>query len=389
MRFRTFVNTFYLYQFLHDFILIYAVDKLFFVQSGISLTQIATLLSIWAITSFLLEIPTGILADKWNRKTMLILGGIFYAICYIIWLVYPTFEGFLLGFAFRSLASTFSSGTLQAYTYDFLSVKGKQNLFEKIWGRGRALNLAGLSLGWVFGGMVSEYSYWWVLVLSASAGITTSIIAMFFPSIRKQADLNEPNPLAFIRQALSYAFTHRIILNAFLFAAVVQSSYGVIDEYWPILFQHYDISNSVLGISVAIASLLGGLAGSFAHRFRKQPWIILNWSTLYISAVLLTTAFVRSPIILFFLLTFEIVVGVTSVLVEGVIQRNVPNNQRATMASVNSMLREVAIVTGLIFGFIGDKVGLEYGYAFFGVFVLIYLLGQYLINPNKLTTRTA
>lgn len=386
MKFRTFLNVFYLYQFLHDFILIYAVDKLFFVQSGVSIAQVATLLSIWAATSCLLEIPTGILADKWNRRTMLILGGLFYAVCYSIWLLHPTFEGFLIGFIFRSLASTFSSGTLQAYTYDFLTVAKKQSLFEKIWGRGRALNLAGLALGWVFGGIVSEYSYWWVLVLSISAGIATSGLALLLPSIAKQAPLNELNPLKFVKQALSYSFTHRVILNAFLFTAIVRSSYGVIDEYWPILFQQHGITNSVLGISVAVASLLGGFAGTIAHRFKKTPWKILNIGTLFMSVVLIATAFVQSPVIIYFLLTFEIVLGVTSVLVEGVIQRNVAHHQRATISSVNSMLREVGIVTGLIFGFIADKVGFEYGYAFFGLFVLIYLIGQFFINPRKLIT---
>ncbi|MBI3336357.1 MFS transporter [Candidatus Peregrinibacteria bacterium] len=384
MHLPTFLKVFYTYQFLHDFILIYAVDKLFFVQNGISLTQVATLLSIWAAASFLLEIPTGVLADKWNRRSMLILGSLFYAVCYSIWLLYPTFEWFLIGFIFRSLASTFSSGTLQAYTYDFLTIHKRQDLFEQIWGRGRAFNLAGLALGWVFGGIVSEYSYWWVLVLSAGAGVATTIAAFFFPNIQKQVPLNEPNPFHFLREGLAYAFTHRVILNVFLYTAIVRSSYAVIDEYWPILFQQYGMPNTVLGISVAVASLCGGFAGTNAHRFKKQPWNILNQATLYMSVVLIATAFVKSAFIIIFLLTFEVVLGVTSVLAEGVIQRNVAQHQRATMASVNAMFVEVAIVTGLMFGFISDKVGIQYGYGFFGIFILMYLVAQYFVNPRKL-----
>ena len=383
MRLSSFLQLFYLYQFLHDFILIYAVDKLFFAQNGLNITNISVLLSIWAVTSLVLEVPTGVLADRWNRKYMLILGGLFYAICYSIWLANPTFIGFLIGFIFRSLASTFSSGTLQAYIYDFLFEHKKQNLFERVWGKGRAFNLAGLSLGWVFGGIVSEHSYWWVLALSSVAGILSSSIVLFFPNTKNHIAIEESSPFAFLGKSLRYAFTHPALINAFLFTAIVNSSYQVLDEYWSTYFHWLGIPNHAFGILVAVASICGGLAGMFAHNLKKSSRSTLYKATLFMSTVLLAATFFKSYIVVIFLLSFEVVVSITSVLIEGIIQKNANNHQRATLSSVNSMLKEVAVITGLIFGSVADKYGIQYGYGFFGLFILLYFVVGKLTNSGR------
>lgn len=85
MKPKNFIRLYYLHQFLFDFILIYAVEKIFFSSLGLNFAQIGLLLFLWSAMTLTLEVPTGILADRWSRRKMLILSGIFFSICYFIW----------------------------------------------------------------------------------------------------------------------------------------------------------------------------------------------------------------------------------------------------------------------------------------------------------------
>jgi|GEM_PF-5602171 len=71
---KSFLRFFYAYRFFNDFAFIYAVYILLFKMNGLSVFEISLLLALWCGFVILFEIPTGALADKWNRKYMLSLG---------------------------------------------------------------------------------------------------------------------------------------------------------------------------------------------------------------------------------------------------------------------------------------------------------------------------
>ncbi|MCA9386230.1 MFS transporter, partial [Candidatus Dojkabacteria bacterium] len=86
----TFLTKVTAYTFFSELILIYPVYALLFTESGISPSQIALLLIIWSATSFLLEVPTGFIADHFSRKNILLVSVVFKLIGYLIWLLFPT-----------------------------------------------------------------------------------------------------------------------------------------------------------------------------------------------------------------------------------------------------------------------------------------------------------
>ena len=64
---------------------------------------------------------------------MLVLSGVFGSLAFVVWLFSTTFWLFLLGF-FLAVSSTFASGPLQAYVYDFLKANTREDEFERVWG---------------------------------------------------------------------------------------------------------------------------------------------------------------------------------------------------------------------------------------------------------------
>lgn len=148
-------------------------------------------------------------------------------------------------------------------------------------------------------------------------------------------------------------------------------------------FNWLGISNGMFGVLVAASTLIGGLTGLWAHYFSRKTWLTVSLSAVYMSVVLVLAGMFISPFVIVLLLSLEAVLNVSGILLEGVIQRNVGSNMRATVSSTNALMKETSIVTGLLFGYIAYYYGIQMGYGFFGVFVLIYFVPYFVIQARR------
>lgn len=114
-----------LYAFFGNFLFIYPLYAVMFQDFGLSSVQIATLFIIWALSRLVLEVPSGALADVYSRKRLLIISQTLRIIGLFLWLLVPTFFGFMLGFICWGVAAALSSGTLEALVYDELAYVNK------------------------------------------------------------------------------------------------------------------------------------------------------------------------------------------------------------------------------------------------------------------------
>ena len=74
MRLKTNISKLMLINFLTGLVFWYAIEKLFMQSIGITPFQIGINAVVLIVITVLFDVPSGILADKWNRKYTLILG---------------------------------------------------------------------------------------------------------------------------------------------------------------------------------------------------------------------------------------------------------------------------------------------------------------------------
>jgi MFS family permease len=72
-------------------VLIYPVYTLFFEAAGLPLHQVSLLLALWSLPVVILEVPSGVLADRWSRKSMILLSCLLKAVCFLFWAINPSF----------------------------------------------------------------------------------------------------------------------------------------------------------------------------------------------------------------------------------------------------------------------------------------------------------
>src|SRR5690348_8577643 len=97
-----------------DFVPFYAVYPALFADRGLSPAGISLLFAIWSVTSFLAEVPTGVLADLLSRRIALGAAAASFAGCFACWTFAPTFAGFAAGFVLWGLSGALSSGAWEA-----------------------------------------------------------------------------------------------------------------------------------------------------------------------------------------------------------------------------------------------------------------------------------
>jgi len=373
MELRRFTRLFYVFQFFFDFILIYAVEKLFFLSRGLDLAQIGVLLFVWSVMTLILEVPTGAIADRWSRRKMLVLSGVFFSICYLIWIVSTSFGMFLLGFLFRTLGATFASGTLQAYVYDFLTVHDLEAEFERIWGNGNALRTLGIGVAMLLGGFLSQKSYSLPLMISAISILTISGVAFVLPEMPVIVSTGEVSYWEFLKQSVKTVRDSDKLMRVVLYTAVIFTTFASLEEYNDVYLNFLGYPNSMIGVVFAVALAVQSGASVLAYRLKKHVWASLNLIAGTGIVILVLATLVRHPIMAIPVLLLGVFLESGRVLIEGVIQTEVSSEQRATISSLNSFVLNV-IPVQLVFGFVAAQYRLQLSYGVLAVFCLSYFV---------------
>ena len=98
---------------------------------GYSLVEIGIAETVFHITSLIFEIPSGVFADVFGRKKMLIVSTIMGMIADVIMILSGNLFMVCMSIAFRALSFNFASGSGDALAYDSLKLAGQEKSFEK------------------------------------------------------------------------------------------------------------------------------------------------------------------------------------------------------------------------------------------------------------------
>ena len=97
----------YALAFVDEFGPVYAVWTLWFNDNGVTTEQISTAFLLWALVALVLEVPSGAVADRVDRRRLIAGALLVRAGALALWLLWPTFAGLLIGpVAYHQLSGT-------------------------------------------------------------------------------------------------------------------------------------------------------------------------------------------------------------------------------------------------------------------------------------------
>ena len=340
----SFLAKIYLYSFFDELIFIYPLYAVMFVDHGLSALEISALLTVWSLTVFALEVPSGVLADKYSRKNILFLGQLIRAGGYASWLFFPTFPGFLVGFVLWGIEGAFSSGTFEALVFDELKRGGREAVFTRVLGRAHSLGLVAIIAASAGATAAISLGYGFVLEISIGSVLIASALLLLLPRAPRAGSTRERAYFALLKEGIGNAIHRPGVLHLLVFVSLGLALAGALDEYWPIFACEAGLPRYALGLFLAMATGAQALGSAIAYRFehfsRRFFYAVfaLNGVLVLIAALLMRPSSVL--LIVVFSFSFKIV----EVVFAGRLQRAIPSDTRATISSVRGFFVEIGAI---------------------------------------------
>lgn len=385
---KSFLRKIYIFKFLDDLILIYPLYTVMFADFGMLPWQIATLLAVWAGTSMILEVPSGVWADKYSRRNIIFVGQVIRAIGYVSWLIFPNFYGFLFGFICWGIKSALTSGTFQALVYDELKQSKEEKQFTKVLGTTKTLSFAAILVASVLASPAISLGYSFVLIMSVLAVIISALIIISIPNVNKVESTHETEYFQLLFRGLKTAFKDINLLKLILFLSLAYALGGALDEYWTIFAHGTGLPNAGLGIFLGTMSFTQSIASYFAHKFEKFSNTFFYLLFLTNGCLLLTASYFFVIPSLVLLIIFSFLFTIIHIIFEGRLQEAIPSETRATISSVNGFFVEVGvIIVYFTVGTLAQVSGYRVSFLLYGIVIstigLIYLF----IGNKKLRSK--
>jgi hypothetical protein len=341
--------------------------------------QISSLFAIWSVAGFVLEVPSGAWADTFSRRRLVAAGLLLRSLGFALWLLWPSYPGFAVGFLLWGASGAMTSGTIEALVYDALAAARASDRYVRVIGRGNtAALLAMLAASALAAPAYAAGGYPLVGAASVAVGLVGAATAMSLSEARPREQEEVRGYLATLRAGLGEVRGQpRLARTVLLLAAV--GGLTAIEEYFPLLAR--DTGASITGVA-----LLGTLpiaaataASALADRWSAVTPARLGLAVAAAAGALAAGALARHPAGMLGVAACFGVLELFTVLGEARLQEAISGPARATVLSVTGLGSEVAALA-LFAGF-------GFGESTLDVTALMALTGLPLAGAALLTRR--
>ncbi|QSZ54181.1 MFS transporter [Paenarthrobacter ureafaciens] len=367
---------------------IWGINTLFLLDAGLSNLEAFAANAFFTAGMVLFEVPTGVVADGWGRRTSFLLGTMTLAgstyLYYVLWQISAPFWMWAVVSVLLGLGFTFFSGAVEAWLVDALRYSGYEGGLETVLGRGQMAQGIAMLVGSVAGGVIAQATDLGVPFLLR----VLVLVAMFAVAFRLMHDVGfspdrSARPVEATRAVLSASLENGLKnrpVRYVMLAAPFTAGVGIYVFYalQPFLLELFGDPKaySVAGLAAAIVAgsqILGGwLAPHLRGLFHKRTSVLILTGVIG-GAILLALGFTRLFWVALVLLALWAVMGSAALPVrQAYVNDMIPSKQRATVLSFDSLMGSSGgVVVQPLLGRSADLYGYPASLAIAGVIELL------------------
>jgi MFS family permease len=376
---------------------IWGINTLFLLDAGLSNLEAFAANAFFTAGMVIFEVPTGVVADTWGRRTSYLLGTVTLAastfLYYLLWQVEAPFWQWAVVSMLLGLGFTFFSGAVEAWLVDALHFAEYEGDLEAVFGRGQMVGGAAMLGGSVAGGVIAQATSLGVPFL-LRVGV---LLLMFAVAYRLMMDLGftperRESPLGAVRTVFVTSLDHGLKnppVRWVMLAAPFTSGVGFYTFYalQPYLLELYGDSEAyaVAGLAAAIvagAQIAGGyLAPRIRRRFERRttPLILGTLASCGILVLLgLSNVFWLALVLL---VIWGLIFAAEMPIRQAYLNGMIPSQQRATVLSFDSLMGSTG---GVVIQPVLGKTADVYSY---GTSYIVGAAFQFLAIPFLLLSR--
>ncbi|MBN2878707.1 MAG: MFS transporter [Clostridia bacterium] len=378
----------YIFKFLNNLDFTRGIWMLYLAYKGLTLFEIGLMETVYHISSFSMEIPTGAIADIFGRKISRTLGKAANIVSALFMIFGSNTLMFAIAFFFTALGNNLESGAGDALVYDSLKEIGRENSYLKVVGISEFIfNIASI-ISLIAAGYIATLSFETVYKFALVLAIITMVQTLSFTepeSGRAESAGNFAKTFAAqLKESFAIVKNDKRVLRTIIASELFATLYTTEFFYLQNRLQGLGSSTFEIGIVLASGSLICAIMATQTHKLEKKISIA---GIARIAAAIGIVGFWGMSIAGIERYAFVIlsaIEGILFVSVSDYINKLIPSKQRATILSLQSMMFSVyMIIIFPVAGKIGDVYGL--GLAFTVIAAAATLcLGAVLILMRKI-----
>lgn len=356
----------------------------------ISFTQIMILQS-WCVGwIFILEIPTGTIADYFGRKLSLILGYITMFIGVFAYSISPKFIMFLLGEFFWALSASLNSGTFEAMIYDTLKITNKEKESKKIFSHLNSFSILGVLIAAPLGSVIAAYISLRASMLFVVIPVSIAIIIGFtLKEPTEKSKRSKKKYLTFLKEGMKIFKKDNAVRWLTLDGLVIAVlSYFMTWLYQPRLemigvkIKYFGIINSIfIAAEIGVVNIYDKL-----ERFLRSKKATLMFSAIVTGIGFFFIALTNNVYIVIIGIIVSIGFGIPRIVfIRNYINKHIETEKRATIMSATSMMQQfVLMIINPFFGLIAENslipVSITFGLIAIGWAIITPIREKHLID---------
>ena len=346
---------------------------LFYNSIGLTIDQFGILAAIAAVTSIAMELPSGVMADKWGRKNTLLVSATVNLIIPIIFFFGTNFWHMALAAIGAGMLNAFRSGTKEAIIYDGFKQDKNEKGYQRYIGRFFAFEHIFSALALIVGGFVAAIDLRYIFVVSIVSAVAILILKLCLREPRVYTKRKESYYAHFWSSVKDFLKHKRLLY--LLYYTLIVGVIGVFYKYHQLYFDQVGFSLEFIGGMFAIMYIIAGIFAYFSSYITKR---------LGYSKPLLAIPFMFGVVYvvmgafpmywLGFLVFIESIIGGFSDPFESAIRNDmIKSSTRATTTSIYNFAGRIqVIIVSLLIGFLAEWTTLTTVYVVLGIFVLVF-----------------
>ena len=262
-----FAQSFHLY--IHAYALI-LLDR------GLSLFQITSIESVVIATIFVMEMPTGVIADRIGRKWSITAALFLMMSAEFLFLFAQTYPVYIVVAILTGTGFAFASGAIEAMVYDSLPDENRDNLMKRAMGQVNSTARIAFFISPVVGAFIIEDGsaerYMLAIALTVIALVIGILVSLTLKEPQSEWDAEKADSFAILKQGISELRGNKNLQRLILLVIFTtpMTSMLIVTLAAPYLRQN-GVSPFVIGLTLSIGSLLSAITQRYAYKL--EEWL--------------------------------------------------------------------------------------------------------------------
>ena len=331
------------------------VTFLFYLYNGLTLPDFIAFQGVYYLVIVLATIPAGYIADRFQRKHILIFAYMLFLGRILLWLFSSGYFVILIGEILYALSKSFYK-TSDGYIYEYLQQNNVDNKMIQCYGKYNFYISMSTALSAVLGSILyKSFGFKTILSIELILHISAILLLLFLPNVINNTQITADIKISKINfichvknifKTVKDIVTNKSINKYILFSSILMGITSLYVSLFQPTMKTALVPVVLFGVLYFINHIIRAFSSLYTYKILNKIKIKIFSISVYLSfcisfgVLLLAQKILNAPLCFFLLLIICVAIGLSmmfNVITVGKVQESVPSEIRASVSSVQNM----------------------------------------------------